>query len=153
MSKAATDTLDKVSGEFESEVVTELESSRSETLAKIESVRKETADAVAKILETGSRQAESVKRQIIGAAELEARNSELKSLEKAVGEVFDLAAKEVSSKSGAAHEKALAGLIQGVWTSSGCTLASSAQSRTGRRSPRRSRHSDRKERSPWTKTP
>jgi len=112
LSKAATDTLDKVSGEFESEVIAELESSRSETLARIRSVRKETAEAAAKILETGSKQAESVKRQIIGAAELEARNSQLKSLEKAVGEVFDLAAKEVSSQSGAAHEKALAGLIQ-----------------------------------------
>jgi len=112
LSKAAADTLDKVSGEFESEVISDLESSRAETLARIESVRKETAEVVTKILETSLKQAESVKRQIVGAAELEARNSQLKSLEKAVVEVFDLAAKQVSAASGAAQEKALAGLIQ-----------------------------------------
>ena len=112
MSKAAADTLDKVSDEFQAEVMSDLESSRSETLARIESVRKETAEAVDKILETSLKQAESVKRQIVGAAELEARNSQLRSLEKAIEEVFELAAKEISSSSGAAHEKALAGLIQ-----------------------------------------
>jgi V/A-type H+-transporting ATPase subunit E len=57
------------------------------------------------------KQAESAKRQIIGAAELEARNAQLKSLEKAVNEVFDLAVKEVSEASGASYEKALARLI------------------------------------------
>jgi len=81
MSKAAADTLAKVSGEFEAEVLADLENRRKETLAKVESVRKETSEAVAKILETSVKQAESVKRQIIGTAELEARNAQLRSLE------------------------------------------------------------------------
>ena len=112
MSKAAADTLTKVSEEFESEVRSDLEAGRADTLAKIESVRKETADAVAKILETGTKQAESVKRQIIGAAELEARNAQLRSLEKAVEWAFEEAMKEVSSEGGVSLEKSLAGLIQ-----------------------------------------
>ncbi len=112
MSRAASDTLEKVSGEFESEVLSDLEAGRSETLAKIEAVRKETMEAVSKILETSEKQAESARRQIIGAAELETRNAQLRSLERAVNGAFDLAAKEISSASGATHEKALAALIQ-----------------------------------------
>ena len=112
MSKAASDTLEKVSGEFETEALADLEAGRSETLARIEAVRKETSEAVGKILETGEKQAESVKRQIIGAAELDARNAQLRSLEKAVNEAFDLAAKQISAVSGASQEKALASLIE-----------------------------------------
>jgi len=112
LSKAASDTLEKVSGEFETEALADLEAGRSETLARIEAVRKETSEAVGKILETGEKQAESVKRQIIGAAELDARNAQLRTLEKAVNEAFDLAAKQISAVSGASQEKALASLIE-----------------------------------------
>jgi V/A-type H+-transporting ATPase subunit E len=112
VSKAAADTLEKVSGEFEAEVLADLEAGRKDALAAVASARKETSEAVAKILETGMKQAESVKRQIIGAAELEARNAQLKSLESAVNESFDSAIERVSSSSGAAYEKALGRLIQ-----------------------------------------
>jgi V/A-type H+-transporting ATPase subunit E len=112
MSKAAADTLEKVSGEFETQALAEFESGRKESLARVESVRKETAEAVAKIIETSVKQAESAKRQIVGAAELEARNAQLKALERAVNEAFDQAAKEVSEYSGADLERALGRLIQ-----------------------------------------
>lgn len=112
MSKAAADTLEKVSGEFESEVIADLEAARTETLAKIDVIRKETEEAAAKILETGVRQAESVRRQIIGAAELEARNLQLKALERAVNGAFEGATKEISESKGASYEKALVRLIQ-----------------------------------------
>jgi V/A-type H+-transporting ATPase subunit E len=112
MSKAASDTLDKVAGEFEKEVMSDLESGRAETLAKLGSLRKEAVEAVSKILETGEKQAESVRRQIIGAAELEARNVQLKALEKAVNEAFDSAARDISVAKGAVYEKAIVRLIQ-----------------------------------------
>ena len=112
VSKAAADTLEKVSGEFEAEVIADLEAGRKEALAKVESVRKETEEAVAKILEAGSKQSESVKRQIVGAAELEARNALLKSLERAVNGAFDQAVEEISSSPGASYEKAIGRLIQ-----------------------------------------
>ena len=112
MSKAASDTLQKVAGEFEKEVVADIEAGRKETLDRIEASRKETAEAVAKILETGVKQAESARRQIIGAAELEVRNAQLRSLEKAVNEAFEAAMREASEVEGMTHEKALARLIQ-----------------------------------------
>jgi V/A-type H+-transporting ATPase subunit E len=112
MSKAAADTLEKVSKEFETEVLTDLEAGRREALTKVEAVRRETEEAVAKILETGAKQAESVKRQIIGAAELEARNAQLRSLERAVNETFGLATKQIAEASGALYQKAMGGLIQ-----------------------------------------
>ena len=112
MSKAVADTLAKVSGEFESEVMADLEGWRAEALAKIESVRKEAAGNVSKILETGEKQAESVGRQIIGAAELEARNGQLRSLEITVNKAFDSATKKISDSAGASYEKAMGKLIQ-----------------------------------------
>ncbi|HEV2139506.1 MAG TPA: V-type ATP synthase subunit E family protein [Nitrososphaerales archaeon] len=112
MSKAAADTLEKVSGEFQAEVMADLEAGRRDALSRIESARKEAAEAVSKILETSVKQAESTRRQIIGASELAARNVKLKSLEKAVNEVFDLATKEISSTSGSSYEKSIAGLIK-----------------------------------------
>ncbi len=112
MSKAASDTLDKVSGEFEKEVVSDLESGRRETLAKLASVRRETEEAVAKILETAGKQAESVKRQIIGAAELEARNIQLKALERAVNDAFEAAGRVISEEKGASYENSIERLIK-----------------------------------------
>ena len=101
-----------MSGEFEKEALSDLEVGRVETLAKLEAVRKETEEAVSKILETGIRQAESAKRQIIGAAELEARNIQLKALEKAVNDVFDAASIQVSELKGATYDRAMERLIQ-----------------------------------------
>lgn len=112
MSRAASDTLEKVAQEFEKEVLADIEAGRRETLGRIEASKKETAEAVAKILETSVKQAESVKRQTIGTAELEVRNAQLRSLEKAVNEAFEAASRQVSSVDGPSQEKALARLIQ-----------------------------------------
>jgi len=112
MSKAATDTLDKVSAEFETEVLSELQEGKTEALSRIEANRKETEESTSKILETSVKQAESLKRQIVGAAELQARNAQLRSLEKAVNEVFDMAMKEISESEGAAYERAMVDLIK-----------------------------------------
>jgi V/A-type H+-transporting ATPase subunit E len=89
-----------------------LQEGRNQALSRVEAARREAAEAVAKILEASTRQAESAKRQIIGASELEVRNSQLKSLERAVNDVFDLAIKEISGSSGAAYENSIAGLIR-----------------------------------------
>ena len=112
MSKAATDTLQKVSAEFEAEVLSDLQGGRDQAVQSVQAVRKETSEAVAKTIEGGERQAESVKRQIIGAAELEVRNAQLKSLETAVNEVFDSAVRRVSALSDSAIETSLTGLIK-----------------------------------------
>jgi len=112
MSKAATDTLDKVSSEFQGEVLADLDQGRTESMARIEAARRETAEAVAKVLESSVKQAESLKRQIVGAAELQARNAQLKVLEKAVNEVFEMATKEISESEGSSYEAAIVRLIK-----------------------------------------
>jgi len=111
-SNAAANTLEKVSGEFESELLRELQEGRGQALSTVESSRGETKATVAKILESGVKQAESLKRQIIGTAELEVRNAQLKTLEKAVVEVFDAAIKELQDESSSRYEKSLAYLVK-----------------------------------------
>ena len=112
MSKAATNTLEKVSGEFEGHMLAELQEGKGQALTTVESARKEARAAVAKTLEMSVKQAESLKRQIIGAAELEARNAQLMTLEKAVVEVFDDAVRELQEGSGSRYERALAQLVK-----------------------------------------
>lgn len=112
MSKAASDTLEKVSTEFEAEVLAGLQAGKDQATQNVQSIRRETAEEVAKALEAGERQADSVKRQIIGAAELEVRNVQLRSLEVAVTEVFDSAVRKISSLSGQDEEESLATLIK-----------------------------------------
>jgi len=112
VSKAAADTLQKVAAEFEADVLSDLQAGKEQALQNVQAVRRETAQAVEKTIEGGERQAESVKRQIIGAAELEVRNAQLRSLETTVNEVFDSAVRKVSSLSDSALESSLAFLIR-----------------------------------------
>lgn len=111
MSSSTETTLQKVAGEFEGEVLAELQEGREQSLALIQTSKKEAAEAVSKILEAGTKQAEALKRQIIGAAELEARNSQLKALEEAVEEVFSNAVSQISKLEGNRYEAALRHLL------------------------------------------
>lgn len=111
MSNSTADTLQKVASEFEGEVLTEMQGGRDQSLALIQASKKETAEAVSKILETGDKQAEALKRQIIGAAELEARNSQLRVLEKAVEEAFSSAVSQIPKLEGKRYEEALKRLL------------------------------------------
>ena len=95
MSDTANDTLTKVSDEFQSEVLADLEEGRSSAAAAIEAARKDSSDLVSKILDEGDRQADSITKQVIGSAELESRNAQLMALERAVNEVFDSAIKRL----------------------------------------------------------
>ena len=112
MSNATSNTLDKVSGDFESELLAELQNGKETAVSTLESSKKEAKAAVTKILEGSVKQAESLHRQIIGTAELETRNAQLKTLEKAVVEVIDSAVKELQAESGSLYEKALVNLIK-----------------------------------------
>ena len=111
MSDSTADTLQKVASEFEGEVLTEMQQGRDQSLALIQASKKETADAVSRILETGDKQAEALKRQIVGAAELEARNSQLRVLEKAVEEAFSAAVSQIPKLEGKRYEEALKRLL------------------------------------------
>ena len=81
-------TLDKVSSEALNEILTELESGKSDASELVRSLLRQTRTEVAKIIQDGERQSESVRRQVLGSAELEARNGVLRSLEEASNRIF-----------------------------------------------------------------
>jgi len=111
LSNATEATLQKVAGEFEGEVLTELQEGREQGLTLVQASMKATAEAVSKILETSAKQAEALKRQIVGAAELEARNSQLKVMEVAVEEVFSNAVSQIPKLEDRRYEAALRHLL------------------------------------------
>ena len=111
MSTATKKSLEKVAEEFSKEVTAELEEGRAQALESLERVGRETTEAVAKIIEAGNKQAESLMRQITGSAELRSRNLQLRAIEEAVGEVFDMAMAKVAKASPAEHEKAITHLL------------------------------------------
>lgn len=110
-SSAAADTLESVIGQLEGELIVELDSGKKQALSALESSKREARAIVEKILDTGNKQAETLKRQLIGAAELEARNAHLKTLEKAVSEVFEVAVKELHDLPASRYEKSLSVLL------------------------------------------
>ncbi len=112
MSEASKNTLEKVSAEFESEVVAELDEGMAQSTAVIEAARRETAEAVAKILETGGKQAESLKRQVVGAAELQSRDIRLRILEDAINESFAQGTKRLAQVSPSQYEDSITRLIR-----------------------------------------
>jgi len=112
VSKAAADTLEKVSEEFEAGVLSDLQEGRGQALALIESEKKEASAAVAKTLQSGAKQAESLKRQMIGAAELKVRNDQLKAMEEAVNNAFYDATRGIRKVSKARYEKCIVHLIK-----------------------------------------
>jgi len=109
---ATTNTLEKVSEEFLSEVLSDLEVGREQSASLLESARRETEAAVTKMLETGAKQAASAKRQMLDSAELEARNLQLKALEDAVNEVFAEGVKRLPDLAPPQREEALDRLIR-----------------------------------------
>jgi V/A-type H+-transporting ATPase subunit E len=112
LGNATEDTLQKVASEFEGEVLTELQEGREQSFALILASKKETGEAVSKILETSIKQADALSRQIIGAAELEARNSQLKVMEEAVEAVFSEAVSQIPKLEGKRYEAALKHLLK-----------------------------------------
>ena len=111
MSTASKKSLEKVAEEFSKEVTAELEEGRAQALESLERVGKETTEAVAKIIEAGNKQAESLTRQITGSAELRSRNLQLRAIEEAVGEVFEMAMAKVAKASPVEYEKAITHLL------------------------------------------
>jgi V/A-type H+-transporting ATPase subunit E len=105
-------TLGKVSGEFESELLAELQKGKEQALSAVESSRREASVWVTKLLDASVKQAESLRSQVIGAAELEVRNARLRTLEKAVVEVFDAAVNELEEGSGPRHDRSLTQLVK-----------------------------------------
>ena len=88
---AIQNTISKVVGEAYKEIEDEIGRALDQALEVLTSVERETRAEVSRILEMRDKQGEVLKRQIVGGAELSARNRSLQVVEEAVGRVFDAA--------------------------------------------------------------
>jgi V/A-type H+/Na+-transporting ATPase subunit E len=84
-------TVNKVLSQKESDLVTQIDSAYHESMNNLESSRTLIESDYDKIIDAAKKQADNLKRQIIGSTRLNARNKQLLIVEAAVNEVFEKA--------------------------------------------------------------
>jgi V/A-type H+/Na+-transporting ATPase subunit E len=99
--------IDKVLVQKEAELISQIDSAYQEALDNLESSRGKLEAERARIVETARKQAENLKRQIIGSARLAARNQELLTIENAVNKAFEEAKKKLQASSSTDSYKGL----------------------------------------------
>ena len=106
-------TIDKVLSQKESALISEIDSALQNSLKNLESSKSTLKVEYDNIIESSKKQAENLKRQIIGSSTLNARNKELVMIESAIDEIFDKAREKLAkSNNEKNYEKLLAGMIQ-----------------------------------------
>ena len=91
--------IDKVLVQKEAELISRIDSAYQESLDNLESSRGKLEAERTRIIEAARKQAENLKRQIIGSARLAARNQELLTIENAVNKAFEEAKKKLQVSS------------------------------------------------------
>ncbi|MGI0023001.1 MAG: V-type ATP synthase subunit E [Nitrososphaeraceae archaeon] len=106
-------TLDKVLSQKESELISEIDSALQNSLKNLESSKSTLQVEYDAIIESSKKQAENLKRQIIGSSTLNARNKELIIIESAIDEIFTKAKEKLAqSNNEKNYEKLLTKMIQ-----------------------------------------
>jgi len=106
-------TIDKVLSQKESELVSEIDSALQNSLKNLESSKSTLQVEYDGIIESSKKQAENLKRQIIGSSALNARNKELIIIESAIDEIFTKAKEKlIQSNNEKNYEKLLTRMIQ-----------------------------------------
>jgi V/A-type H+/Na+-transporting ATPase subunit E len=90
-------TIDKVLSQKESELISKLDSAYQESLRNLDSSKSKLNSEYMVIIGNAKKQAENLKRQIIGSSRLSARNSQLVLIEDSVNTVFEMARKKLLS--------------------------------------------------------
>jgi V/A-type H+-transporting ATPase subunit E len=90
-------TIGKVLDQKEAELISQIDSAYQESLDNLESSRGKLEAERTRIIEAAKKQAENLKRQIIGSARLGARNQELLTIENAVNKAFEEAKKKLQA--------------------------------------------------------
>ena len=88
-------TIDKVLSQKENELISKIDSAYQESLRNLDSSKSKLNSEYLAILESAKKQAESLKRQIIGSSRLSARNNQLILIEDSVKTVFEMARKRL----------------------------------------------------------
>jgi V/A-type H+/Na+-transporting ATPase subunit E len=84
-------TVNKVLSQKESDLITQIDSAYHESMNNLESSRTSIESDYEGIIDAAKKQADNLKRQIIGSTRLDARNKQLLLVEAAVNEVFEKA--------------------------------------------------------------
>ena len=90
-------TISKVLSQKEAELISQLDAAYQESLSNLEASRGKLEAERTRIVESAKKQAENLKRQIVGSGRLAARNQELVMIESAVNNAFDQAKKKLAS--------------------------------------------------------
>lgn len=106
-------TIDKVLSQKESALISEIESALQNSLKNLESSKGSLQVEYDSIIESSKKQAENLKRQIIGSSTLNARNKELVIIESAIDEIFNKAKEKLAkSNNEKNYEKLLTRMMQ-----------------------------------------
>ena len=106
-------TIDKVLSQKESALISEIDSALQNSLKNLESSKTTLQVEYDAIIESSKKQAESLKRQIIGSSTLNVRNKELIIIESAIDEIFTKAKEKLAqSNNEKNYEKLLTRVIQ-----------------------------------------
>jgi len=106
-------TIDKVLSQKESELISDIDSALQNSLKNLESSKSTLQVEYDAIIESSKKQAENLKRQIIGSSTLNARNKELIIIESAIDEIFTKAKEKLTqSNNEKNYEKLLTRMIQ-----------------------------------------
>ncbi len=90
-------TITKVLTQAEGDMIAQLDSAYEQAVNKLQSSRGEVDSDYAKIIDVARKQAENLKRQMIGSSRLSARNRQLLAIEDAVSRAFEKARSEIDS--------------------------------------------------------
>ena len=96
-SSALERTVDKVLSQKEANLITQIDSAYQEALTNLESSRTKLEAEYLRIVEGAKKQAENLKRQIVGSSRLAARNKQLLLIDTAVNNAFEKAKLELAS--------------------------------------------------------
>jgi V/A-type H+/Na+-transporting ATPase subunit E len=106
-------TIDKVLSQKESVLISEINSALQNSLKNLESSKTNLQVEYDNIIESSKKQAENLKRQIIGSSTLNARNKELVIIESAIDEIFNKAREKLAqSNNEKNYEKLLTKMIE-----------------------------------------
>ncbi|MGH9972270.1 MAG: V-type ATP synthase subunit E [Nitrososphaeraceae archaeon] len=105
-------TIDKVLSQKESALISEINSALQNSLKNLESSKTNLQVEYDNIIESSKKQAENLKRQIIGSSTLNARNKELVIIESAIDEIFNKAREKLAqSNNEKNYEKLLTNMV------------------------------------------
>ncbi|TLX66400.1 MAG: V-type ATP synthase subunit E [Thaumarchaeota archaeon] len=106
-------TIDQVLSQKESALISEIDSALQNSLKNLESSKTSLQVEYDNIIESSKKQAENLKRQIIGSSTLNARNKELVTIESAINDIFNKAKEKLAeSNDEKNYEKLLAKMLE-----------------------------------------